>query len=393
MTFQEYFIVFINFASFVGIIAYFLFKKNKYRGTGNSVLNKLIEKKYRKWFIDNNGTIEDTRFSVYEFNKLLYQLKEELEKIGVRKEHVSDYIVYLESNTNRTSFIKRLFLWLFSIVNLKEVLFSIGGYINSKNSTEESTLNISGIINGFVDFLLIISVIGILVGVIYIAFTMEIANLKKLRIGILKELEVVWDYEVIDTPPSNLENLRSDVVYKNYNREETLMENIIGGSVGESLEKNLSLLLNISDEFKNKLLLGLKSFVGNGLSFILGFVFLISYWFVFNTWKINIIITIIMLVLLSVFYVFYLLLLNSQFIDNIDEARGRISTKINRLVCYNGKSWRRLLVHIILYIFGIFLLNQLKFEIVCSPSFWILLGIHAFISIVSTLFYLGKITK
>lgn len=337
MTFQEYFIVFINFASFVGIIAYFLFKKNKYRGTGNSVLNKLIEKKYRKWFIDNNGTIEDTRFSVYEFNKLLYQLKEELEKIGVRKEHVSDYIVYLESNTNRTSFIKRLFLWLFSIVNLKEVLFSIGGYINSKNSTEESTLNISGIINGFVDFLLIISVIGILVGVIYIAFTMEIANLKKLRIGILKGLEVVWDYEVIDTPPSNLENLRSDVVYKNYNREETLMENIIGGSVGESLEKNLSLLLNISDEFKNKLLLGLKSFVGNGLSFILGFVFLISYWFVFNTWKINIIITIIMLVLLSVFYVFYLLLLNSQFIDNIDEARGRISTKINRLVCYNGK--------------------------------------------------------
>ena len=393
MTFQEYFIVFINFASFVGIIAYFLFKKNKYRGTGNSVLNKLIEKKYRKWFIDNNGTIEDTRFSVYEFNKLLYQLKEELEKIGVRKEHVSDYIVYLESNTNRTSFIKRLFLWLFSIVNLKEVLFSIGGYINSKNSTEESTLNISGIINGFVDFLLIISVIGILVGVIYIAFTMEIANLKKLRIGILKGLEVVWDYEVIDTPPSNLENLRSDVVYKNYNREETLMENIIGGSVGESLEKNLSLLLNISDEFKNKLLLGLKSFVGNGLSFILGFVFLISYWFVFNTWKINIIITIIMLVLLSVFYVFYLLLLNSQFIDNIDEARGRISTKIKRLVCYNGKSWRRLLVHIILYIFGIFLLNQLKFEIVCSPSFWILLGIHAFISIVSTLFYLGKITK
>lgn len=393
MTFQEYFIVFINFASFVGIIAYFLFKKNKYRGTGNSVLNKLIEKKYRKWFIDNNGTIEDTRFSVYEFNKLLYQLKEELEKIGVRKEHVSDYIVYLESNTNRTSFIKRLFLWLFSIVNLKEVLFSIGGYINSKNSTEESTLNISGIINGFVDFLLIISVIGILVGVIYIAFTMEIANLKKLRIGILKGLEVVWDYEVIDTPPSNLENLRSDVVYKNYNREETLMENIIGGSVGESLEKNLSLLLNISDEFKNKLLLGLKSFVGNGLSFILGFVFLISYWFVFNTWKINIIITIIMLVLLSVFYVFYLLLLNSQFIDNIDEARGRISTKINRLVCYNGKSWRRLLVHIILYILGIFLLNQLKFEIVCSPSFWILLGIHAFISIVSTLFYLGKITK
>lgn len=393
MTFQEFFIVFINFASFVGIIAYFLFKKNKYRGTGNSVLNKLIEKKYRKWFIDNNGTIEDTRFSVYEFNKLLYQLKEELEKIGVRKEHVSDYIVYLESNTNRTSFIKRLFLWLFSIVNLKEVLFSIGGYINSKNSTEESTLNISGIINGFVDFLLIISVIGILVGVIYIAFTMEIANLKKLRIGILKGLEVVWDYEVIDTPPSNLENLRSDVVYKNYNREETLMENIIGGSVGESLEKNLSLLLNISDEFKNKLLLGLKSFVGNGLSFILGFVFLISYWFVFNTWKINIIITIIMLVLLSVFYVFYLLLLNSQFIDNIDEARGRISTKINRLVCYNGKSWRRLLVHIILYILGIFLLNQLKFEIVCSPSFWILLGIHAFISIVSTLFYLGKITK
>lgn len=393
MTFQDYFIVFINFASFVGIIAYFLFKKNKYRGTGNSVLNKLIEKKYRKWFIDNNGTIEDTRFSVYEFNKLLYQLKEELEKIGVRKEHVSDYIVYLESNTNRTSFIKRLFLWLFSIVNLKEVLFSIGGYINSKNSTEESTLNISGIINGFVDFLLIISVIGILVGVIYIAFTMEIANLKKLRIGILKGLEVVWDYEVIDTPPSNLENLRSDVVYKNYNREETLMENIIGGSVGESLEKNLSLLLNISDEFKNKLLLGLKSFVGNGLSFILGFVFLISYWFVFNTWKINIIITIIMLVLLSVFYVFYLLLLNSQFIDNIDEARGRISTKINRLVCYNGKSWRRLLVHIILYILGIFLLNQLKFEIVCSPSFWILLGIHAFISIVSTLFYLGKITK
>lgn len=393
MTFQEYFIVFINFASFVGIIAYFLFKKNKYRGTGNSVLNKLIEKKYRKWFIDNNGTIEDTRFSVYEFNKLLYQLKEELEKIGVRKEHVSDYIVYLESNTNRTSFIKRLFLWLFSIVNLKEILFSIGGYINSKNSTEESTLNISGIINGFVDFLLIISVIGILVGVIYIAFTMEIANLKKLRIGILKGLEVVWDYEVIDTPPSNLENLRSDVVYKNYNKEETLMENIIGGSVGESLEKNLSLLLNISDEFKNKLLLGLKSFVGNGLSFILGFVFLISYWFVFNTWKINIIITIIMLVLLSVFYVFYLLLLNSQFIDNIDEARGRISTKINRLVCYNGKSWRRLLVHIILYILGIFLLNQLKFEIVCSPSFWILLGIHAFISIVSTLFYLGKITK
>ena len=393
MKFQDYFIAFMNVASFMGILGYFLYKKNKYRSTGNSVLNKLIEKKYRKWFINNHMTIEDNRFSVYEYNKLLYQLKEELGKIGIRKEHVSDYIVYLESNTNRISLIKRLFLWLFSIVNLREVLFAISGYINIKNSTEESTLNISENINRFVEILLIIFVIGILIGIIYIAFTMEIVNLKKLRIGILKKLEVVWNYEVIENPPSNLEELRSDVIYKTYSKKATLRDNIIKGSIGEGLEKNLNSLLNFSDEFKNKLLLALKIIIGSGSSFVLGFVFLFAYWVIFRMWKINIWIAIFMFALLSVFYLFYLLLLNSQFIDNIDEARARMGTKYNRLVPYNRTSWYRLLLHVVLYILSIYLLYSLEVKIVLSHSFWILFVFHVIISIVVTLFSFGKITK
>lgn len=390
MKFQDYFIAFMNFASFIAIVSYFLYKKKRYRSTGNSVLNKLIEKKYKKWFINNRVTIEDNRFSVYEFNKLLYQLKEELGKIGIRKEHLSDYIVYLERNANRPSLIKRLFFSLFSIASIKEVLSFISGFINIKNSTEESTFNIPEIINSFIEFLLIILLIGILIGIIYIALTMEIVNLKELRIGILKKLEVVWDYEVIETAPSNLEELRSDVIYKNYNRKETPTDDIIKGSIGESLERNLNLLLNFSDEFKNKLLLVLKIFIGNGLSFVLGFAFLIAYWVSFRMWEINIIIAIFMLAFFSVFYVFYLLLLNSQFIDNIDEARVRMSTKFNRLVLYNLTSWCRLLLHIILYSLCIYLLFLLKVNVVFTLSFWILFVLHVMISIVFTLFSLGE---
>ena len=195
----------INFASIIVILGYYFWEKNKFKKEGNSVLNRLVEREYKKWYKRNSESIKYNKITVYELNKLLYELKIKLEEKGIDKKHIEDYVYYLENKKNNSSWVINTIISVVGFFNIKEIVKSYSTQVIS--GKEENTNLIDRIINFFGEnskfftqafsLIFLIFLILLLVYTIYATLKMESVNLNNLRISLLKELQNIWEYKVV----------------------------------------------------------------------------------------------------------------------------------------------------------------------------------------------------
>lgn len=114
-TIIAYFIIFILFG------CYYRYKKTKNRKFGESPINKLIEKAYRKWYRKSSYLLNKEITKVPEINKLLYDLKIELEEVGITEKQIIEYIGFVE-NTSASS-----------RVGIKDAVIAILGFFTTNS--------------------------------------------------------------------------------------------------------------------------------------------------------------------------------------------------------------------------------------------------------------------
>lgn len=94
MNFEEIISIILN--AICTIIIFFLYwlQKNKFKNTGPSVINKMIEDEYKRWYLYNSAYITSKDFSIHGFNKILYEFKIRLLRKGFKKNILKNIFLF-----------------------------------------------------------------------------------------------------------------------------------------------------------------------------------------------------------------------------------------------------------------------------------------------------------
>lgn len=348
MVFEDNFSIFINVLYVSIVLILYILQMNKFKKTGNSVINRLVEDKYKKWFFENSFLITSKDLSIHGFNKLLYELKGNLIRAGFKKKHIVDYIAYLENNKTKKFSIKRLLLEIFGFFNINIFLAK-----KEESSYLEILINKASEIYCLISsHISIIMVMCSLILIIYLLYAVRRINLNKLRQTLLLDLLNVWEKEIDETTEFNELELDSDKIYPNYFIEETRLEKFLNDYFGKD---RFDIIVVAQEKFKENDNLLLK---------FISYIFKILFESIYPLWfaicsiiciklfqgtddiveKIIIIPSAIICYLVSIFS------LNSQFIRDKEEARKRVIFKYKsiKFVKYNKENSMRLLIYIII---------------------------------------------
>lgn len=348
MVFEDIFSIFINVLYVSIVLILYILQMNKFKKTGNSVTNRLVEDKYKKWYFENSSLITSKDLSIHGFNKILYEFKGDLIRAGFKKKHIVDYIAYLENNKTKKFSIKRLLLEIFGFFNINIILAK-----KEEGSFLELLINIASEIYCLISSnIIIIMVMCSLILLIYLLYAVRRINLNKLRQTLLLDLLNVWEKEVDETTEFNELELDSDKIYPNYFIEETRLEKFLNGYFGKDR-------FDIIDVVQGKLKENDNSFL-KFIKYILRILFESIYPLWFATCSIicikifqdteNTVEKSLIIPSAIICYLVSILSLNSQFIRDKEEARKRVIFKYKfiKIVKYNKENFARLLIYILI---------------------------------------------
>lgn len=256
---------------FVGI--YYLYKKRINRRFDESPISRKIEQIYRKWYRRNGRILNKNVTKVPEINKVLFELKEKIEEQGITKDHVVFYIDTLKKPISKVGikdFIIAILGYLMTNEIVKKQLEKIDfkTIFNdiSKISQDQKTIIF---VKNILLFILVFVIVASLIFLTYIIATLDTIHKDNQRMFVLNSLTTIWDYEVIEDIQINENNLRTDVIYKNYKFSESNLDKIFNLSIGEGAIKNFNIVSEIMlDNSNNRIKFGTNI----GL-FCLGFIF------------------------------------------------------------------------------------------------------------------------
>ena len=356
----------INFISIMAILGYYFWEKNRFKKEGSSVLNKLIEREYKRWYKMNSEAIKSNKITVFELNRLLLDLKKSLEDKGIRKQHIAYYIHYLEDKKVNSSWIKKSIFAIFGFFGVKEWINSyISNAILENNFLKiisdffKFILNLEfiKILSVFIEFIVSLFMICLLIYTIYATFNMESINLNNLRISLLKELLNIWDFKITKVDNLKLEDKEkmkknNEIIYVDHETKSSPGKTVLERIFGESF---LLSIIRWNEKF-TKLYACIHWLICSAITLILGCIFPIvlgylsrmlitsgrlvcdsnQYWF-----------GSFVVVFGFMIYILFLKLINSWFIGNITLSKERTYSKLGRynIIRYNLFNCFQLLIY------------------------------------------------
>lgn len=397
----------INFASILVILGYYFWEKNKFKKEGNSVLNRLVEREYKKWYKRNSESIKYNKITVYELNKLLYELKIKLEEKGINKKHIEDYVYYLENKKNNSSWVINTIISVVGFFNIKEIVKSYSTQVIS--GKEENTNLINRIINFFGEnskfftqafsLIFLIFLILLLVYTIYATLKMESVNLNNLRISLLKELQNIWEYKVVKREDKE-EKLCSKKIYENYEREKTAVDSLIKDSIGESIYTNFEYINNKFEPIFSAIFkfveIFLKVVIGFIFTFVFEFVSLFTAVFGIGLIKENqIFFGVIMGTIAFFTYLLFLNFINSSFLGEVNDAKKRMYNDFEwgKIIKYHKVNYFQIIFYFVIFSAILFIINVYRKELFENVNLFSIILMYYLVPICSTVILLEETSK
>lgn len=261
------------------ISSYIVYKQKKNDKYNNSPINLLIERAYSIWY-SNSGRIINKKYStVFEFDKVQLELKEDLVSKGITIEDIKKYLEFLKNGTG-IYFTSRD--WLVTLIS---GIGSLGVTSIFKELFPEFQLpTMDKIVELFSDkevvtnvklgFLLVLS-IAIIIMFLWVMIKIskiDVIYKDKQRVFLLERLIEIWSFGVNEEVGTLEEILelektkdRRNTVYKKMAFTQTKLEKLQVEALGETLRDNF---LFISEILKISLL---RSKIKQCLKFILSY--------------------------------------------------------------------------------------------------------------------------
>lgn len=223
---------------------YYALEKNKFRKYGNSPVNKKIDSIYSKWYRTSANLLNRKNTTIYEINKLLFSLKNELMDIGISENDIKSYIEMLKSYKDSFQFgFKDV---LIAILSFNPTNSLVIDYVNNNQNNVFNVIekylsnpeNANQAINALI-ILLAIAVFCAIVWTIIKIATLDTIHKKSQRLFVLNGLLGMWHYkenrEIEEI--SDFKQLEPRTVYVNLKFRKSKTEEFISASIGESPEK------------------------------------------------------------------------------------------------------------------------------------------------------------
>lgn len=351
---------------------YYFVTKRKYRKYGDSPIYRKIDLIYLKWYRFYGFLLNRRNMTVYDINKLLHHLKNDLVKVGISKQDIESYIEVITNNKKELHLgIKDIVIWVLSFITTNSIFTDI---INDnkepiiKNIQEYLSTpgNITTIIKVTLVCLLIIMLINMLW--IFTKFgTINTVHKESQRLFSLNGLVKIWDYQV-DTSVKKLEDIdpsRLNIVYSELNITKTTLDNLVDNTIGSDTPIYLNSLIDQLIDFLNKigswLVTVLKILIvlviPNIFGILLSVFFSLTGFIIFYAKDTPIGLKIILIVLFLFFTVITAMLYLSFFKMTLETQKSQNAGTsgsifiVNRIKDLSGINWIQILLSSVLYIY------------------------------------------
>lgn len=351
---------------------YYFVTKRKYRKYGDSPIYRKIDLIYLKWYRFYGFLLNRRNMTVYDINKLLHHLKNDLVKVGISKQDIESYIEMITNSKKELHLgIKDIVIWVLSFIttnsiftdiindNKEQIIKNIQEYLSTPD-------NITTIIKVTLVCLLIIMLINML-WILTKFGTINTVHKESQRLFSLNGLVKIWDYEV-DTSVKKLEDIDPpglNVVYSELNITKTTLDNFVDNTIGSNTPIYLNSLIDQLIDFLNKigswLVTVLKILIvlviPNIFGILLSVFFSLTGFIIFYAKDTPIGLKIILIVLFLFFTVITAMLYLSFFKMTLETHKSQNAGTsgsifiLNRIKDLSGINWIQILLSSVLYIY------------------------------------------
>lgn len=351
---------------------YYFVTKRKYRKYGDSPIYRKIDLIYLKWYRFYGFLLNRRNMTVYDINKLLHYLKNDLVKVGISKQDIESYIEMITNSKKELHLgIKDIVIWVLSFIttnsiftdifndNKEQIIKNIQEYLSTPD-------NITTIIKVTLVCLLIIMLINML-WILTKFGTINTVHKESQRLFSLNGLVKIWDYEV-DTSVKKLEDIDPpglNIVYSELNITKTTLDNFVDNTIGSDTPIYLNSLIDQLIDFLNKigswLVTVLKILIvlviPNIFGILLSVFFSLTGFIIFYAKDTPIGLKIILIVLFLFFTVITAMLYLSFFKMTLETHKSQNAGTsgsifiLNRIKDLSGINWIQILLSSILYIY------------------------------------------
>ena len=402
MSNQQIFWGVISSLCFIVLVIYIGYESQRFNGSERFLTNVIVDKIYRKWFKENSTSLTKRDLEINDLNKIVLKLKKELEGAGISQEIVQKYIEYLENhNSTDENIFKKFFAGIIALISTSNTMSIILDKLFNSGQSDGSTIKSIVFVS-----LILMYFIGI-VAIIYYLFNIENRQLSKLRLGLLEQLNVIWDYSEDETSDYNPKSSEKNTIYlketNKKNKFEKKLDKIIGPKVRANtnfVSKCFTWFMNKCKWFMNKC----KWFIAV-IDFMLGFIIplfimgitifvaVLINWYAqqFNTIENGwffIILIIILIILIILMEITHKIVLNAQFIGDQKNVTGDIVFKNIKWYKYRWWNYFHFIFYFFIYLIGYMALKNNFEDLTSSCVFNIFIVLHCVISFGSTIFFI-----
>lgn len=379
---------------FIILIIYIIYESQRFNGSERFLTNVMVEKIYRNWFKQNRTSLIKSDLKINDLNSIVYKFKQGLESSGISQETVQKYIEYLKNNSpTEENVFKKFFAGIIALVSTSNTMSILFDNLLKSKQSDGST---SSIINGstiesivFIS-LVLIYLVGI-IAIIYYLFNIENRQLSKLRLGLLEQVCVIWDYDIDETSDPDPNEIKT--IYLKEKQEKSQLEKKIDKILGSQLKANANFVIKCFS-CCNTIVEVIIKFVDFLLGFILPvFITGITMLYVERTnWFFNQLnsewygwlLIILMIILILLMEITHIIFLNSQFVGNRNNVTGERNLNNIKLYKYRWYNFIQLFIYVCIYVVGLMILKD-KFEaLISSCIFIVFIVLHCVISLGST---------
>ena len=351
---------------------YYFVTKRKYRKYGDSPIYRKIDLIYLKWYRFYGFLLNRRNMTVYDINKLLHHLKNDLVKVGISKQDIESYIEMITNSKKELHLgIKDIVIWVLSFIttnsiftdifndNKEQIIKNIQEYLSTPD-------NITTIIKVTLVCLLIIMLINML-WILTKFGTINTVHKESQRLFSLNGLVKIWDYEV-DTSVKKLEDIDPpglNVVYSELNITKTTLDNCVDNTIGSDTPIYLNSLIDQLIDFLNKIGSWLVTVfkilivlvIPNIFGILLSVFFSLTGFIIFYAKDTPIGLKIILIVLFLFFTVITAMLYLSFFKMTLETHKSQNAGTsgsifiLNRIKDLSGINWIQILLSSVLYIY------------------------------------------
>ena len=343
----------------IAFLTFIEFRKRRSKKFNDSPLFIIIEKQYKNWH-RMNGTILNKKYTtVFEIDRILFELRSKLLDYGITKEEFEDYIKFVEKKGNQLTFsIKDIIIGILTFLSTNTFISKI----LPETTWEQIQKSFQNIVNSVSEYEYLFNIILILLLLIlslramYIISNFDNLNKEGQRYPLLKRLESIWEYKEnteISTTEDALKHRKENTeeyVYTKINFSKSNFDKKLETAIGETVFDNFSFMFQKIETIWT-LISGLFDWL---LGFIMPTIFLtISFWLLFFEDK-----NIIYIILSVIVYLLFISFSNSQmnvYSEGITYEKSDFSKKYQYKLVPVRRKWPSIICFAIYLIFSIFI--------------------------------------